>query len=447
MTLSAQHDTLPPFLPATITTNNYCVTLTADAASEDDSNRGAIDIAVALDISGSMSGHKLDMCKSTLVVLLNELKATDRFSLTTFDDEAQTIIPMGLLTPAAKDSAIRRVKSIHTRGCTNLSGGLTNAVAELQRVAAPSSVRSVLLLTDGHANRGVSDSNGILSLLNGCLGSTSNISVNVMGYGADHNADLLQKISQVSATSGSYYFIERQDDVSSAFGDCLGGLLSVAAQNIVVRIRGDGVVVKHDKAQKVADNAYTVSLGDMFAEESKDVCVCSAAGPGSIQVQVEYVDIINKRPVASHVVTCSVATGASLSPPNAHVALQHLRVEVVETMKAGNELSRIKKMTEARLAMTNMLARIAATAASLGRLSGPDQAIITMLTADINECLGSMNSYDEYQHIGSKRMMSKMQTHTAQRCNESSLDTPSLYRGAAKSKMAAKFSALSAPSK
>jgi hypothetical protein len=440
LNVSAKYSTLPNPIPASISTNDFTATLTAADSADDDSNRGAIDIAVSLDVSGSMSGHKLDMCKKTLETLLNELKPTDRFSLTVFHNHAETIVPMNFLTATNKDSAIRRVKAVQTHGCTNLSGGLTNAVAELQRVASPSPVRSLLLLTDGHANQGVSDTNGILSLLGGCLGNSSNISVNVMGYGADHNADMLQKISQVSATSGSYYFIEKQDDVSTAFGDCLGGLLSVAAQNIVVRIMGTGVVVKHANAARVAENAYTVTLGDMFAAESKDICISSAAGPTSIQVQVEYVDVFNKRPVVSEVLTCSVVTGSTLSAINAHVALQHLRVDVVETMRASAELSRLRKMEEARTALNNMLTKIAATAAQLGRLNEPDQAVITMLTADINECLGSMRSYDEYEQMGSKRMMSKMQTHSAQRCNESSMAAPNLYRCAAKSKMATKFS-------
>ena len=135
-----------------------------------------------------------------------------------------------------------------------------------------------MLLTDGHANRGVSEPDGIVELLKGVLGgeNSDNISVNTFGYGADHQADLLRRISEASDTPGSYYFVEEKDDVSSAFGDCLGGLLSVVAQNIRLTIEGcDGTTVEvaHDKGVRQSATKWTVDLGDIFAEEVKDIVI------------------------------------------------------------------------------------------------------------------------------------------------------------------------------
>ena len=397
-----------------------------------------------------MSGSKLDMCKETLVVLLKELKSTDRFALTIFHHEAEVVIPLNFLVGAARDLAINRVKLIETQGCTNLSGGLTLAIGELQKCTTPNPVRSVLLLTDGHANRGVSSEDGILSLAKGCLGLSKDISVNVMGYGSDHNADLLQKISQTSATAGSYYFIDTNENVSSAFGDCLGGLLSVSAQNIVMKVTGvPGVEVKHERATKLADGSgWTVALGDMFAEESKDVVISGPYGTATIECQIEYVDVIMSLPVVSDVVSCSVVqtSTSTLAPANAHVALQHLRVAVVQAMKLANDMSRGDRMVEARALMAGTLEDIARTATELGsRLSEEDRSVISMismLTADCTDCLSSMTSYAEYEKAGSKKMMQKMQTHQAQRCNEASEETTNIYRGSAvsgKSRMARKF--------
>ena len=134
-----------------------------------------------------------------------------------------------------------------------------------------------MLLTDGHANRGVSDPEGIVNLLKGCLDATGseNIAVSTFGYGFDHQADLLKRISEGSATTGSYYFIESSDDVSSAFGDCLGGLLSVAAQNIrlTVQASAGALNVKHANAKQTNPSKWTVEAGDIFAEEVKDVVI------------------------------------------------------------------------------------------------------------------------------------------------------------------------------
>jgi len=209
-------------------TNEYVATLTA-ASMPEEKSRAPIDVVVAVDTSGSMStASKLDLCKSTILLLLKELKAGDRFALVNFGDEANVVCEMGEVGRDRKATAESAINRLRTQGCTNLSGGLTLGLQQLQSVSEPAAVRSLMLLTDGHANRGVSEPDGIVDLLKGMLsgGNSKNISVNTFGYGADHQADLLRRISEASDPSGSYYFVEAKDDVSSAFGDCLGGLLS-----------------------------------------------------------------------------------------------------------------------------------------------------------------------------------------------------------------------------
>ena len=48
------------------------------------------------------------------------------------------------------------------------------------------------------------------------------------GYGAEHDADLLKAVSD--AGNGLFYYIDNADSIPESFCDCLGGLLSVAAQ-------------------------------------------------------------------------------------------------------------------------------------------------------------------------------------------------------------------------
>ena len=51
----------------------FCATVTARDLPDDDSARAPVDIVVALDVSSSMSGAKLELCKTTLSLLLREL--------------------------------------------------------------------------------------------------------------------------------------------------------------------------------------------------------------------------------------------------------------------------------------------------------------------------------------------------------------------------------------
>ena len=53
------------------------------------------------------------------------------------------------------------------------------------------------------------------------------VSVFTVGYGGEHDADLLQGVSE--AGNGLFYYIDNADSIPESFCDCLGGLLSVAA--------------------------------------------------------------------------------------------------------------------------------------------------------------------------------------------------------------------------
>ncbi len=48
------------------------------------------------------------------------------------------------------------------------------------------------------------------------------------GYGAEHDTDMLNALA--TAGNGLFYYIDNSDSIPESFCDCLGGLLSVAAQ-------------------------------------------------------------------------------------------------------------------------------------------------------------------------------------------------------------------------
>ena len=49
-----------------------------------------------------------------------------------------------------------------------------------------------------------------------------------LGYGKEHDPDMLHAIA--NSGGGIFYYIENKDNIPDSFCDCLGGLLSVAAQ-------------------------------------------------------------------------------------------------------------------------------------------------------------------------------------------------------------------------
>jgi Mg-chelatase subunit ChlD len=296
-----------------------CATLKACSLSEKE-ERKPIDLTVVLDRSGSMGGEKLDLCLATIEFLTEQLGAKDRLGLVTFDTNVRTDWSLIKMDKPGKAYVNDAVKNIRAGSTTNLSGGLMAGVEELKKGAPGDSneVKSLMLLTDGLANHGITDSAAIVKMLQSALDSPGmeQASVFTFGYGADHNQDMLRAISD--AGRGVYYFVDEIDDVPTAFADCLGGLLSVVGQNIKLRIGVPAPAANSAEAQPtitkihtkrpvtevVKGQLYEVSVGDMFAEEERDVLVemslpsletpipAGSTAEVVLQCNARYVDVI-----------------------------------------------------------------------------------------------------------------------------------------------------------
>ena len=108
-------------------------------------------------------------------------------------------------------------------------------------------------------------------------------SIYTFGFGADHNAELLQALSD--AGNGVYFYIDSSEKIPESFADCLGGLLSTAAQNITVDITMENdCKVTHayaGRSTKSTDSGTNLSLpiGDIQSEECRDLVFCIELPP------------------------------------------------------------------------------------------------------------------------------------------------------------------------
>src|SRR4051795_11054697 len=112
-------------------------------------------VQVVLDRSGSMDmGERLPAARSALKALVDRLEPGDAFGLVVFDDEVDVVVPAG---PVTDKAAIRAaIDSVWARGSTNLSAGLLRGLQEARRVRGAGGA-TVLLISDGMANHGVTD--------------------------------------------------------------------------------------------------------------------------------------------------------------------------------------------------------------------------------------------------------------------------------------------------
>lgn len=252
--------------------------------------RASFDLVVCIDCSGSMSGNPLQLVKKTLSFIAGQLSSTDRLALVTYANSAEVKLPLTYMSAAGRQHALAVIDALFANGNTNLADGLLEGMKLIAaRVPPMNSVASVLLLTDGEANAGITSPDDIVNAMAEVKCASADaadsaseqsealakMTVYTFGYGSAPNANLLKAISDKG--HGVYYFIEDEENVPKCFGDCVGGLLSVVAQTIMLELKPlNGVVLtkiwdkRADVCGNIADGA-TFDLGDLQSEEERDI--------------------------------------------------------------------------------------------------------------------------------------------------------------------------------
>jgi len=199
----------------------------------------------------------------------------------TYDSNVNVLLPLTLMTKNTKDSLSKYIDNLKEGSNTNLSGGLLKGLEQFSAERAPNTVATVLLMTDGLANEGITDMNNLVAELKSRREKSANsASVFTFGFGKNHEENMLRAIAENAG--GMYYFIENLDSIAESYGDCLGGLLSVVAQNIKLAIKPVGevkisrVLGKFKFVQE--GNNYVINIGDLYSEETRDI-VCAMTLP------------------------------------------------------------------------------------------------------------------------------------------------------------------------
>lgn len=157
-------------------------------------------LALVLDRSGSMHGHKLLLAKRASVATLNLLTANDFVTVIAFDSDAHIVVPM---TPVDDRNAIaQKIHRIDLGGGTNIYPGMVAARKALE--ASPASVRHMVVLTDGDTY-----GSDYEKLAVACR--EAGITISTVGIGDGANMPLLQRIAQLGG--GVFHMTQNPDDL------------------------------------------------------------------------------------------------------------------------------------------------------------------------------------------------------------------------------------------
>ena len=198
----------------------------APALKDQETRTPAIDVALAMDTSGSMAGKKIDQAHKALEFCINSLSEGSNFLLCNFSTEAESY-KNGLtkLTAETREGALNHIKDLEAMGGTNISEALEMSINALNK-SDSKNPKFIVFITDGKPTAGQTDPEEILKIA--ASKNTAGIRIFTFGVGDQLNAELIDNLAEQNGGVSDY--VSEEEDleikVSSLFAKLTYPVLS-----------------------------------------------------------------------------------------------------------------------------------------------------------------------------------------------------------------------------
>jgi len=258
------------FVPAdSVSTRYLSVTISAPPSAAPQSprpERPGVDVSLVLDRSGSMAGRKIELARQAVAHAIRLLRPQDQLNVVVYDHEVDTVLERMPATAVARKQALAALGRIDARGQTDLAQGWFTGARALGGSNPDDRVRRVLLLTDGLANQGLTDSASLREAA--ARLRAEGIGTSTFGVGNDFDEELLTSIA--ADGGGHFYFIEQPAQIPDFFASELGEVLDVVARDVVFEVAagpGVRVTVLNPIPAQHDEGITRLRLGDFVAEQ------------------------------------------------------------------------------------------------------------------------------------------------------------------------------------
>jgi Ca-activated chloride channel homolog len=205
-----------------------------------DHARQEASLTFVIDTSGSMAREgRLELVKDALARLVDGLDDGDRVAIVTFGDAARVLLEP---TPASDRYRILDViATLQPGGSTNLEHGLRLGYDLARSALTENGIDRVVLTSDGVANVGLTDPDGILgSIRRDAQAGIELVSVGV-GMG-NYNDALLEQLADQG--DGFYAYVNSPAEARRLFTDDLTGTLQTVALDARAQVEFDPRIVR-----------------------------------------------------------------------------------------------------------------------------------------------------------------------------------------------------------
>lgn len=193
-----------------------------------------------VDVSGSMSGQdRLPVAKEAIKTTVKQLGPRDRVAIVTYSGNTEVVLES---TPATRRQHIfAKVDSLAPGGGTAMGSGMQLAYGIASRHAGPGRISRVIVMSDGDANIGTTNSTDMLADIRS--GVDEGVTMSTVGFGTGNYQDAMME-QLADAGNGNYTYIDSADEVPRVFDERLESLLHVVAKDVKVQVEFDADAVE-----------------------------------------------------------------------------------------------------------------------------------------------------------------------------------------------------------
>lgn len=384
-----------------------------------ESKSSALDVVCILDNSGSMSGSKIKSLIDAMTFVIETLSPRDRLSVVSFNSNANILHGLIKMTTDNKAKAKEILHSqLRAGGGTDIYAGMKLGSDILQSRRTKNPVSTMFLLTDGQDRDNTPQK---MELARGLR--SSNCSLFVFGFGADHDSEHMAGIAE--AGEGTFCYIDKNETVVDAFGGTIGTLQGGSAMtDIVLSVETrNQVSVSQVLAGKYVSivgginrSIATVQFKNLYQGEVREVLLqlsvpavtspvdafelfsVSAVFTLSETAETQQADIVNlcvRREGGDHPDLLSAQRDID-------VDVQMNRIDTLTAIERAIQAADRSDFSSANQIINNTLQQVRSSPSMAA-----NHRITTSLLADLNEASTKVRSREEYTSRGGRSAMAE----------------------------------------
>jgi Ca-activated chloride channel homolog len=245
---------LPPWYASGDATHLLRVGL--QTRSEPAAERPDVNLTFVIDVSGSMSGDRIQIVRDSLHTLVDNLRPSDAVAIVTFETDSKILRPMTRVDDGAEIH--KTIDKLKAGGSTNMHAGLVDGYDVAADGFTVGNYNRVVLLSDGAANVGLTEHDAILDELDPHI--ADGITLLTVGVGNEYNQRILEQLADNGNGWAAYFANATQAE--RVFGERFTTSLGVTARDAKVQVEFDPATVAEYRLigyenRMLADHEFT----------------------------------------------------------------------------------------------------------------------------------------------------------------------------------------------